>query len=155
MCRTSTERQLRTTRYASVVIGFLPLPFVFLVPSILKMQFFTRGIRTAITLVALASLYFPFFSSSRGATGGLIITTIMTSVWFFLGNPYGIDNIYVAVVTPLLVMAIDHLLHRPSKGNGTDAQQRVVHNSEGSHSEACRTRRQTARESTLRTPGSS
>jgi len=109
------ERQLRMTRYASVVVGFLPLPFVLMVPSILKTQFFTRGLRTAITMVALAGLYFPFFSSSTGATVGLIAATVATSVWFFLGNPFGIDNIYVAVVTPILVMAIDHLLHGSGK----------------------------------------
>jgi SSS family solute:Na+ symporter len=63
----------------------------------------------------LAGLYFPFFSSSTGATVGLIAATVATSVWFFLGNPFGIDNIYIAVVTPILVMAIDHLLHGSGK----------------------------------------
>ena len=107
----SPERQLRVTRYASVVVGFLPLPFVLLVQALLKMQFFTRGLRTSIAIVALAGLYWPLFSSGMGATVALVLSTLATSAWFFSGNPYGIDNIYIAVVTPLLVMGIDHLVH--------------------------------------------
>jgi len=109
------ERQLRITRYASIVVGFLPLPFVLMLPAILKTQFFTRGLRTGVAMVALAGFYLPFFSSAGGATVGLIISTVATSAWFFLGNPFGIDNIYVAVVTPILVMAVDHLLHGSAK----------------------------------------
>jgi solute:Na+ symporter, SSS family len=108
----SPERQLQITRYASVIVGFLPLPFVLLVQALLKMQFFTRGLRTAIAIVALTGFYLPMFSSGTGATLALVLSTLATSAWFFSGNPYGIDNIYIAVVTPLLVMGIDHLVNR-------------------------------------------
>jgi SSS family solute:Na+ symporter len=32
-----------------------------------------------------------------------------------LGNPFGIDNMYVAAVTPLVVMAIERALSWPKK----------------------------------------
>jgi len=109
------ERQLKITRYASVVVGFLPLPFVLLIQAILKMQFFTRGLRTAIAVVALAGFYLPMFSSGMGATVALVLSTLATSAWFFSGNPLGIDNIYIGLFTPLVVMGIDHLVHRKRK----------------------------------------
>ncbi|MFP3270838.1 MAG: sodium:solute symporter family protein, partial [Paraburkholderia sp.] len=55
-----------------------------------------------------------------GATLGLIAAVISTTIWYLMGDPYGIDNIYVALVTPLAVMFIDRLIPkgRRAKGNG-------------------------------------
>ena len=43
-----------------------------------------------------------------------MLSTLGTTVWFLMGNPFGIDNIYVAAVVPLIIMLIDHLV-KPSK----------------------------------------
>jgi SSS family solute:Na+ symporter len=53
--------------------------------------------------------YFPKFSNGRGAVWGMIIAVILTTAWYMGGNPFGIDNIYIAAVTPFIVMAINHL----------------------------------------------
>ena len=45
--------------------------------------------------------FLPFFSSGRGATLGLLAAAVFTSIWYVLGNPFGIDNMYIAAVTPL------------------------------------------------------
>ena len=37
---------------------------------------------------------------------------ISTTIWYLLDDPYGIDNIYVALVTPLAVMFIDRLIQK-------------------------------------------
>jgi SSS family solute:Na+ symporter len=44
---------------------------------------------------------------------------IATIVWFLLGNPFGIDNAYVALVLPLVVMGASSLLDwmRPGASN--------------------------------------
>ncbi len=102
-----TTKQLRMTRWLSLVIGLLPLVFAFALPDILKLSFFTRAIRLSIAVVAVVGFYLPFFASNRGATIGLIAAAAATSAWYLLGDPYGINNMYVALVVPLVVLLFD------------------------------------------------
>ncbi|MDY4376749.1 sodium:solute symporter family protein [Pectobacterium brasiliense] len=104
------EKEMKMTRVFSLIIGFLPLIFVLLVPEVLKLSFFTRAIRLSISVVAIIAFYLPFFNSTRGANASLISACVVTSVWYILGNPYGIDNMYVALVTPAIVMLIDRMI---------------------------------------------
>jgi SSS family solute:Na+ symporter len=106
----SPEQQMKMTRVISIVVGLVPLLGVALTPQLLTLSFFTRALRTSIALVAAMGFYLPMFSSNRGATAGLILASISTTVWYLLGNPYGIDNMYIAVITPLIVMLIDRLI---------------------------------------------
>ena len=83
---------------------------MFAVPEILRLSFFTRALRLSISIVAMMGFYLPLFRSGRGATWGLLAAAVFTSVWYVLGNPYGIDNMYVAAVTPIVVMALERAL---------------------------------------------
>jgi SSS family solute:Na+ symporter len=107
--RPSPEAELRATRLISLGVALAPLVFVFFVPAILKLSFFTRALRLSISIVALIGFYLPMFQSGRGATLGLLASAVLTSVWYVLGNPYGIDNMYIAALTPVAVMAIERL----------------------------------------------
>ena len=111
----SQQRELRMTRVFSLVIAVVPLVFVFFVPEILKLSFFTRALRLSISLVALVGFYLPWFRSNLGATLGLVGAAVATTVWYLLGNPFGIDNMYVAAVSPLLVLAAERLLNPGSR----------------------------------------
>jgi SSS family solute:Na+ symporter len=111
--------ELRMTRIASLVIAFVPLIFVFFVPEILKLSFFTRALRLSISIVALIGFYLPMFRSSTGATLGLLASAVATSVWYVLGNPYGIDNMYIAAVTPVAVMLLERLVNAPKPATAT------------------------------------
>lgn len=102
-------RELRMTRLFSLVIAAVPLVFVFFIPEILKLSFFTRALRLSIAIVAMVGFYLPLFRSNRGATLGLIGAAIATTIWYVIGNPYGIDNMYIAALTPLVVMMIERL----------------------------------------------
>ncbi len=107
--RPDTQTRLKMTRYISIVIGFLPLLFVFGIPEILKLSFFTRALRLTIAVVAVLGFYLPFFNSTRGANIGLSFAAIGTVIWYLLDNPFGIDNIYIALATPAVVMFIEKL----------------------------------------------
>jgi SSS family solute:Na+ symporter len=48
--------------------------------------------------------------------GGLICTIIGTTIWYALGNPFGIDNLYIAICMPALGMFVDHFFIK-MKGN--------------------------------------
>jgi len=102
--------EFRTTRWLSVVIGFIPLVFVFFAPGLLHLSFFTRALRLSISIVAILGFYLPFFGSNRAATWGLIGAAVATSAWYLMGDPYGIDNMYIALITPMLVMGVAKLL---------------------------------------------
>ncbi len=108
--RPEPAAELRMTRWVSLAIAFVPLVFVFFVPEILKLSFFTRALRLSISLVALVGFYLPMFRSGRGATLGLLASAVATSAWYVLGNPYGVDNMYVAAVVPLAVMVLERLV---------------------------------------------
>lgn len=104
------EREFKMTRWLSLAIGFLPLIFVLFVPEVLKLSFFTRAIRLSISVVAMMAFYLPFFKSARGANAGLIGACVVTSVWYLLGDPFGINNMYIALITPAVIMVLDHLI---------------------------------------------
>ncbi|MEB7537834.1 sodium:solute symporter family protein [Pantoea anthophila] len=104
------EREFKVTRWFSIAIGFFPLLFVLFFPEVLKLSFFTRAIRLSITVVAIMAFYLPWFKSARGANAGLIGSCLVTSVWFLMGNPFGIDNMYVALATPAIIMVIDRCI---------------------------------------------
>ncbi|WP_313653216.1 sodium:solute symporter family protein [Pantoea sp.] len=114
------EREFKVTRWISIAIGFFPLLFVLFFPEVLKLSFFTRAIRLSITVVAIMAFYLPWFKSTRGANAGLIGACLVTSVWFLMGNPFGIDNMYVALITPAIIMVIDRCI--PSRQSQTQTQ---------------------------------
>jgi solute:Na+ symporter, SSS family len=106
----SPEKQFKMTRVFSIIIGFLPLLFVFVLPEILKLSFFTRALRLSIAVVAMIGFYLPFFNSARGANAGLIGAAVATTAWYLLNDPFGIDDIYIALITPAIVMVIERVL---------------------------------------------
>jgi SSS family solute:Na+ symporter len=48
---------------------------------------------------------------------------VATTAWYLLGNPFGIDNMYVAAVSPLLVLAAERLLN---PGSGVASSPSVI-----------------------------
>lgn len=125
------EKKLKMTRYISIVIGFLPLLFVFGVPEILKLSFFTRALRLTIAVVAVLGFYLPFFNSTRGANIGLILAAAGTAVWYLLNDPFGIDNIYIALLVPAVVMLLERVLTGGDHKNGGEPPKEVEKPKEG------------------------
>mgnify|MGYP003575009811 CR=1 FL=1 len=116
----SEAQQFRMTRIVAVIIAFVPLIFALFVPEILKLSFFTRGLRLSIAIVAVIGFTLPFYASSRGATLALAGSAIVTTIWYLLDNPYGIDNIYIALVVPLVVMGLERLAGGRGKPQNAD-----------------------------------
>lgn len=100
------KEQLRMTRILSVIIGFLPLIFAFVVPQILQLSFFSKALRMSITIVAVAGFYLPHFGSTKSANTALLGTAVLSTVWFLLGDPFGIDNIYISIFAPIIIMCL-------------------------------------------------
>ena len=60
---------------------------------------------------AVIGFFLPFFNGSRGAIIGLVSAVIGTTAWYLLGDPFGIDNMYVALVIPAAVIFVEKLFH--------------------------------------------
>lgn len=84
---------------------------MFFAPGLLHLSFFTRALRLSISIVAVIGFYLPFFSSNRGATLGLLGAAVTTTAWYLAGDPYGVDNMYVALATPPIVIFVEKLFH--------------------------------------------
>lgn len=106
MRKPNSKQQLYATRIIGVIIGFLPLLFAFMTPQVLALSFFTKAIRMSITVVAAVGFYFPFFADTKSANVALIGTAVWSTTWYILGNPLGIDNVYISLFAPLIFMAI-------------------------------------------------
>jgi SSS family solute:Na+ symporter len=106
------KHQLSATRIIAIIIGLLPIPFALYVPALLKTIFFARALRVSVTVVVLFMFYAPLLSNKLGATAGLILSVIFTTIWFVLKDPFGIDNMYIALFTPAVVMILCHFFKK-------------------------------------------
>jgi SSS family solute:Na+ symporter len=117
----TAESELRMSRLLCIPIGFLPLIFVFFVPEVLHLSFFTRALRLSTSVVAIFAFYLPFFGSNRGATLSLLASLAITTAWYLMGDPYGLDDIYLALVTPTAGMLLDSIVTKAFGRRATSA----------------------------------
>jgi SSS family transporter len=113
--REMTERQtVRLTRVVVLVMGILPIPIA-LYPLPLIQQIWINAaalIGSSFAVVTLAGLYW-----KRGTTAGAITSMVggivSAGVWLALGNPFGINAVYISVPVSLLGMIVVSLLTKP------------------------------------------
>lgn len=110
------SRSLNFVRIATVVVGLLPIVLAIYTPNILQMTFLAKAIRASLSVLVLLVFYAPWFGTRSGALLSIIGSMIVTIAWFLLGNPFGIDNAYVALVFPLVIMGASSLLDRMRPG---------------------------------------
>lgn len=120
------KKKMMVTRVIAILVGLLPIPFALYVPGLLKTLFFARALRTAVAVIAIFMFYAPQIGSNRSATIGLLCSVVGTTVWFVLGNPWGIDNIYVAAVIPAVIMLADRFVSRPRDAGDAAGKERTM-----------------------------
>ena len=103
-------RSLVFVRAATVVVGLLPIVLAIYTPNVLQITFLAKAIRASLSVLVLLVFYAPWFGTRGGALFSIIGSMIATIGWFLLGNPFGIDNAYVALIVPLVVMGTSSLL---------------------------------------------
>lgn len=106
-------------RLATVVAGLLPIPLALYASDLLTVTFLAKSLRAALAVLVLLMFYAPRFGTPRGAFISIFASLVTTLGWFLLGDPFGIDNAYIAVLTPLVVMTVSHLTRR---GGGEPVQ---------------------------------
>jgi SSS family solute:Na+ symporter len=118
--RPNATQELQATRWMALLVGVAPLLCVFFTPHILELSFFTRALRLSIALIAVIGIYAPRLGSPGAAVAALVVSGVATTAWYLAGNPFGFDNMYVAALAPILVIAADHL--RSKLGRQTTLQ---------------------------------
>ncbi len=103
---------LAFVRAATIAVGLLPIPLAIYAPDILKVTFLAKSLRTTLAVLVLFAFYAPHVARPRAAFVSIVASLVLTIGWFLAGDPFGIDNAYVALVIPLVVMGTDRLLKR-------------------------------------------
>ncbi len=105
----SERGSLLFIRVAALAMGLLPILLAIYTPNVLSMTFLGKALRASLSVLVLFVFYAPFFGNKTGAFLSIVASLIATVAWFMMGNPYGIDNAYIALVVPLVVMGISNL----------------------------------------------
>ncbi|MQA04608.1 MAG: sodium:solute symporter family protein [Streptosporangiales bacterium] len=116
------KKNVRFIRVATIVAGMLPIPLALYATDVLTVTFLAKSLRAALAVLVLMMFYAPRFGSRGGAFASIIASLLTTIAWFLAGDPYGIDNAYIAVLTPLVIMTISHFV---SKDRANDVRAKV------------------------------
>jgi len=101
-----TEKaSLRFIRVATIVMGLLPIVLAIYTPNVLAVTFLGKALRASLSVLVLFAFYAPMFGNRTGAFISIVASLVATIAWFLMGNPFGIDNAYIALGVPLVVMA--------------------------------------------------
>ena len=113
-------RSLNFIRVTTIVVGLLPIALAIYTPNILQMTFLAKAIRASLSVLVPLVFYAPWFGTKTGALFSILGSLVATIAWFMMGNPFGIDNAYVALVVPLIIMGISSIAERVRTGKITD-----------------------------------
>ncbi|KIL46729.1 sodium:solute symporter family protein [Jeotgalibacillus soli] len=110
----SDKHQLKITRIVVLVMGILPIPFA-LNPLPLIQQIWINAaalIGSSFAVATLLGLYW-----KRATTAGAITSMVggigSAIIWLYLGNPFGIEAVYISLPVSLFGMIIVSLLTKP------------------------------------------
>jgi SSS family solute:Na+ symporter len=110
------KRSLNFIRVTTIIAGLLPIALAIYTPNILQMTFLAKAIRASLSVLVLLVFYTPWFGTRTGALFSILISLVATIAWFMMGNPFGIDNAYVALVIPLIIMGLSSIVERIRTG---------------------------------------
>lgn len=99
-------------RLATFGAGVVPIALALFAQDVLAVTFLAKSLRAALAVLIILMFYKPAYGSSRGAVVSIVVALVATTGWFLAGDPFGIDNAYIAVACPLVIMTLVHLTGR-------------------------------------------
>jgi solute:Na+ symporter, SSS family len=116
------KHSLSFVRVTTVVVGLLPIALAIYTPNVLQMTFLAKAIRASLSVLVLLVFYAPWFGTRGGALVSILLSLVATIAWFVMRNPFGVDNAYVALVLPLVVMAASSIYAKVRRGAPSPAK---------------------------------
>lgn len=110
---------LTFVRVATIVVGLLPIPLAILSTKIIAVAFLAKALRASLAVLVLLVFYAPKFGTSRGAMVSIVLALLGTVGWYLADNPFDIDNAYLAIAIPIVVMTISHFFRDPTGNTGS------------------------------------
>jgi SSS family solute:Na+ symporter len=109
-------------RAATIVCGMLPVMLALFAANVLEVTFLAKALRASLAVFVVLMFYKPGFGTRQGAVVSIWCSLGTTIAWYLAGNPFGIDNAYVAIATPVLVMSVTHFLRLGDKPSAPSAK---------------------------------
>jgi solute:Na+ symporter, SSS family len=104
------NRALIFVRVTTVIVGLLPIVLAIYTPNVLQMTFLAKAIRASLSVLVVLAFYARGPGTKGAALVSIIGSMVATIAWFLMGNPFGVDNAYVALVIPLVVMPVSSMI---------------------------------------------
>lgn len=111
---------LTFVRIATIIVGLLPIPLAIMSTEIVAVTFLAKSLRASLAILVLLVFYAPKFGTSTGALASIILSLLGTIGWYLAGNPFGVDNAYIAAIIPIVVMTISHFLRGTAEESKLD-----------------------------------
>ncbi|TDT79519.1 SSS family solute:Na+ symporter [Arthrobacter sp. AG258] len=108
-------KSIRFARIATVVCGLIPVALALFAANVLEVTFLAKALRASLAVFVVLMFYKPLFGTKQGAIVSIWCSLITTIGWYLLGNPFGVDNAYIAIATPIIVMAVFHIFRLGDK----------------------------------------
>jgi solute:Na+ symporter, SSS family len=102
-------------RLATFGAGVVPIALALFAQDVLAVTFLAKSLRAALAVLIILMFYKPGYGSSRGAVVSIVVALVATTGWFLAGDPFGVDNAYIAVACPVVIMTLVHVLGRRSR----------------------------------------
>ena len=113
-------------RVATFAAGVVPIALALFASDVLAVTFLAKSLRAALAVLIVLMFYRPTYGSSRGAVASIIAALVATTGWFLAGDPFGIDNAYIAVACPLVIMTAVHLAGKRRRTPQSTPQKTLV-----------------------------
>ena len=113
--RGDDRKAVRFVRLATAGCGLVPVLLALFASDVLGVTFLAKALRALLAVFVVLMFFWPSFGTRQGALAAIWISTAAAVGWYAAGDPFGIDNAYIAIAVPVLVMAIAHLVGRGDK----------------------------------------
>ncbi|MEV5769857.1 sodium:solute symporter family protein [Streptomyces antimycoticus] len=108
-------KAVRFARLATLVCGLIPVVVALFASDVLGVTFLAKALRASLAVFVVLMFYRPSFGSRQGALASICLSLPAVVGWYIAGDPFGIDNAYIAILTPLVIMTIAQLSGRGAK----------------------------------------
>lgn len=117
-------------RVATLIAGVAPILLALFASNVLSVTFLAKALRASLAVLVILMFFRPSYGSRNGAFVAIMLSVVMTIGWFLAGDPFGIDNSYIAIATPIVVMTVANCL-RTREGRSSTALERTPRGSSG------------------------
>jgi SSS family transporter len=110
----SEKQQLKVTRIAVLIMGILPIPFAFYPLPLIQQIWINAAalIGSSFAACILVGLYWKR-ATKAGAITSMVGGIGSATIWLMLGNPFGLDAVYISVPVSILGMVLVSLVTKP------------------------------------------